>query len=178
MQILKTLAFVTLAGTLLAGCEGTVQSRDDGAVGTTMQGPDPATTQPMTSTQVLPGSGMSAPDPLDDPNSLLSTRVIYFDYDSSEIRPADLSVVEAHARYLLNTPGAGILLEGHTDERGSREYNVALGERRGLAVAQVMQLLGVPAAQLRTVSYGEERPAVDGQGESVWQQNRRVELSY
>lgn len=129
-------------------------------------------------TQAIPGNNVSAPTGLDDQSSLLSQRVIYFNYDSSEVRDEDLAVVEAHARYLINTPSAGILLEGHADERGSREYNVALGERRALAVTEIMQLLGVPTTQLRTVSYGEERPAVEGNNESAWQRNRRVELVY
>ena len=107
----------------------------------------------------------------------LKTRsVIYFDYDSSEIRSEYLQVVAAHAAYLAKYPNAKVRLEGHTDERGSREYNIGLGERRAQAVRRALQLQGVTEAQIATVSYGEERPAVAGGGESSHAQNRRVEL--
>jgi peptidoglycan-associated lipoprotein len=107
----------------------------------------------------------------------LKTRsIIYFDYDSSEIRSEYLPVVEAHAAYLAKYPNAKVRLEGHTDERGSREYNIGLGERRAQAVRRALQLQGVAEAQIATVSYGEERPAVAGGEESALAQNRRVEI--
>ncbi len=107
----------------------------------------------------------------------LKTRsIIYFDYDSSEIRSEYLPVVEAHAAYLAKYPNAKVRLEGHTDERGSREYNIGLGERRAQAVRRALQLQGAAEAQIATVSYGEERPAVAGGEESALAQNRRVEL--
>ena len=86
--------------------------------------------------------------------------------------------IEAHSRYLAEHPGALITLEGHADERGSREYNIALGERRAHAVRQLMTLLGATNPQIRTISYGEERPAAVGHDESTWQLNRRVEIIY
>ena len=88
------------------------------------------------------------------------------------------SVVEAHAQYLTRNASATITLEGHADERGSREYNLALGERRAQSVKQQMMLLGASGSQIRIVSYGEERPAVDGHDDYSWQQNRRVEILY
>jgi peptidoglycan-associated lipoprotein len=107
----------------------------------------------------------------------LKTRsVIYFDYDSSEIRSEYLQVVAAHAAYLTKYPNAKVRLEGHTDERGSREYNIGLGERRAQAVRRALQLQGATETQIATVSYGEERPAVAGSGDSSYAQNRRVEL--
>jgi peptidoglycan-associated lipoprotein len=117
-------------------------------------------------------------DPLDDPASLLSNRVVYFEYDSSEIKGPDRPVIEAHGRYLADNAGATVTLEGHADERGSREYNIALGERRANAVRQLMTLLGANSAQIRVVSYGEERPAMSGHDESSWSRNRRVEIIY
>jgi peptidoglycan-associated lipoprotein len=102
--------------------------------------------------------------------------VVYFDYDSSEIRSEYLDVVAAHAAYLVKYPAARVRLEGHTDERGSREYNIGLGERRGQAVRKALLLQGVAEAQVATVSYGEERPAVEGSEEAAYAQNRRVEL--
>ncbi|GJM04316.1 MAG: peptidoglycan-associated lipoprotein [marine bacterium B5-7] len=115
---------------------------------------------------------------LDDPQSPLSIRVIYFEYDSSEIRSKYRSAVEAHAAYLNQNSDTTITLEGHADERGSREYNLALGERRAQSIKQQMMILGVSSSQIRLVSYGEERPSVDGHDEASWQQNRRVEILY
>jgi peptidoglycan-associated lipoprotein len=115
---------------------------------------------------------------LDDPASPLSTRTIYFEFDSSRVGDADMAVVNAHAAYLSKNPNARIKLEGHADERGSREYNVALGERRAAAVNQVMKLQGAGRDQLTMVSYGEERPAAMGHDEASWSKNRRVEIIY
>lgn len=107
---------------------------------------------------------------------LKAKSVVYFDYDSSEIRAEYIDVVAGHAAYLVKFPAARVRLEGHTDERGSREYNIGLGERRGQAVRKALMLQGVADAQVATVSYGEERPAVEGSEEAAYAQNRRVEL--
>lgn len=115
---------------------------------------------------------------LTDPNSPLSVRVIYFDYDSANIRADFQSVIEAHAAYLAGHPETTITLEGHADERGSREYNLALGERRALTVRRQLVLLGATAGQIRTVSYGEERPVAEGHDEQSYGLNRRAEISY
>lgn len=123
------------------------------------------------------GAGGGAAE-LNDPNSPLYKKVIYFDYDSSEIRADNQATVQAHAAYLAAHPQTTITLEGHTDERGSREYNLALGERRALAVRRQLVLLGATAGQIKTVSYGEERAAATGHDESAYSQNRRAELVY
>ncbi len=115
---------------------------------------------------------------LDNPNSLLAQRVFYFDFDSSDIAADYMPALSAHAEYLNSHPGARVRLEGNTDERGTREYNLALGERRAKAVKQVLVLKGVPANQITTVSYGEEKPAADGHDEAAWSKNRRVVLVY
>jgi len=107
---------------------------------------------------------------------LQQKNVVYFQYDSSEIAPQYLQVVTAHAGYLVKYPTARVRLEGHTDERGSREYNIGLGERRAQAVRRALQAQGVADAQITTVSYGEERPAAEGSDEAAYAQNRRVEL--
>jgi peptidoglycan-associated lipoprotein len=109
---------------------------------------------------------------------LLSKRIVYFDFDSAEIRADSQSVVAAHARYLAGAAGQKVRLEGHADERGSREYNIGLGERRGQAVRRALLLQGVAEVQLSTVSYGEERPAVAGSDEQAYAANRRVEIVY
>jgi peptidoglycan-associated lipoprotein len=108
--------------------------------------------------------------------ALTAKRIVYFAYDSSEISPEYVAVVTAHAAYLVKYPAAKMRLEGHTDERGSREYNIGLGERRAQTVRKALLLQGVAEAQIMTVSYGEERPAADGSDEAAYSQNRRVEL--
>ncbi|MBI2992874.1 MAG: peptidoglycan-associated lipoprotein Pal [Gammaproteobacteria bacterium] len=115
---------------------------------------------------------------LNDPDSPLSVRTVYFDYDSSDILPEYRGTVEAHAAFLAANPTVNMSLEGHADERGSREYNLALGERRAQSVKRQMVLLGASAQQISITSYGEERPAVEGHDESAWSQNRRVEFLY
>ncbi|MCP5419351.1 MAG: peptidoglycan-associated lipoprotein Pal [Gammaproteobacteria bacterium] len=107
-----------------------------------------------------------------------SDRVVYFDFDSADIRSDSRPIVEVQARYLIKNPAAATVLEGHADERGTREYNIALGERRANAVRQLMIAYGVSPQQIRTLSYGEERPAVDGHDESAYALNRRVEIVY
>jgi len=117
-------------------------------------------------------------DVLNDPNSPLSNRVVYFEYDSSTVREQDLSTLEAHAAYLGENSNVTIRLVGHTDERGSREYNLALGERRALAIRQTLMLQGASVKQFQVTSFGEERAEVEGHDDAAWQQNRRVELNY
>lgn len=125
------------------------------------------------------GANGSDFDPaLNDPSSPLSKRVIYFRYDSYEVLPEYQTVLKAHAGYLASHGGRSVVLEGHADERGSPEYNIALGEQRAKAVFRMMQLQGVGAGQLQIVSFGEEKPATSGHDEPSWQQNRRVEISY
>jgi len=109
---------------------------------------------------------------------LKAKNVVYFDYDSSEIPQEYLAVVSANAGYLVKYPTARVRLEGNTDERGSREYNIGLGERRAQVVRRALMAQGVADAQMTTVSYGEERPAVEGHDEAAYSKNRRVEFVY
>lgn len=122
------------------------------------------------------GAAGAAADSSDDP--LLAQRVVYFEYDSSLLSDEAKAVVRAHARNLVLNPGSQIILEGHADERGTREYNLALGEDRAKSVADLMQAEGVGIARIQTISYGEERPVALGHDESAWGLNRRVELLY
>jgi peptidoglycan-associated lipoprotein len=119
--------------------------------------------------------GAAAPGPL---AGILAKRIVYFDFDSSEIKGDGPAVVAAHARYLAANTTVRVRLEGHTDERGSREYNIGLGERRAQAVRRALLLQGATETQLSTVSYGAERPAAAGSNEAAWAQNRRVEIVY
>ena len=105
-------------------------------------------------------------------------RVVYFDYDRAELQPEYLDIVARHGRWLAQNPQGRVRLEGHTDERGSREYNIALGERRAKTVSRMLQLQGVSSAQLRTVSYGEELPVDEGHDPQAWSKNRRVNIIY
>jgi peptidoglycan-associated lipoprotein len=110
--------------------------------------------------------------------ALGSQRVIYFDFDSSDIRADYADVIAAHGQFLTKNASVRVRLEGHTDERGSREYNIGLAERRAQTVRRALSLQGVQDAQITTVSYGEERPAAAGSDENAYSKNRRVEIVY
>ena len=189
------LAIVLASAAVLAACEGTMGT--GGATTGTVEGGDAQPGSQASSDAATSGAGEDAVSgtdptgasgadgaggfqghPLDDPAGSLANRTIYFELDSSEVQESERGAIEAHARYLSEHSGAQITLEGHADERGSREYNVALGERRAVAVRQLMTLLGANDPQIRTVSYGEERPAAAGHDESAWGLNRRVEIMY
>jgi len=109
---------------------------------------------------------------------LLAKHIVYFDFDKSDIKPEFVEIITAHARNLSAHPNLKMRLEGNTDERGTREYNIGLGERRAQAVRRSLMLQGVAESQLTTVSFGAERPAVAGDDEAAWAQNRRVEMVY
>jgi len=106
------------------------------------------------------------------------SRIVYFDYDSYVIKPEFQSLIEAHSRFLKSSNGRKVMIEGHTDDRGGREYNLALGQKRAEAVRRSLALLGVPDSQMEAVSFGKEKPAVQGNTEDAHSQNRRAELSY
>ncbi len=118
------------------------------------------------------------PRNLDNPDSLLNQRNVYFEFDRSNVRAQYMPIVEAHAAFIRANPSARVILEGHTDERGSREYNLGLGERRGTSVRDLMVGAGVPARQLEVVSFGEERPVCRESNEDCWQRNRRTTIVY
>ena len=115
---------------------------------------------------------------LDDPASPVFNKVVYFDFDRSDIRSQDRATIVAHGRFMASHGTAQVTLEGHADERGTREYNLALGERRSMSVAELLRAQGASAGQIRTVSYGEERPVATCHDEECWSQNRRVEIVY
>ena len=129
-------------------------------------------------TQIILGEEAIEGHALDDPASALSNRVVYFEYDSSSVREEDQVTLEAHAQYLTKNSKVSIKLGGHTDQRGSREYNLALGERRAIAIRQILMIQGADMNQFEVVSFGQEQPQSEGDGEVNWQNNRRVELIY
>jgi peptidoglycan-associated lipoprotein len=159
---------------LLAACGRHATKSDEAAapeaIGTT------GDTRGATSTSNPSGTALTAEQQRQA--DLLRQVTILFDYDSSEIRSDYTDLIRAHARQLQQNPTMRVRLEGHSDERGSREYNIALGERRAQAVRQALQLQGASSTQLSTVSYGEERPVALGHDDGSWAKNRRVELVY
>ena len=139
----------------------------------------PVDTGPSTGTvaPTAPTAGAYGPNDLDS-DACLRQRVVYFDLDQDALKPEFQAIMGCHAKYLRDRPSSRISLEGHADERGSREYNLGLGERRGNAVNSALQAAGGSASQLTVVSYGEERPVCTQSDESCWSQNRRVEIVY
>ena len=119
-----------------------------------------------------------AGNPLRDPSNILSKRSIFFDYDSNLVKDEYRGLVQAHSRYLGDKRDSKIRIEGNCDERGSREYNLALGQRRADGVKSMMTVLGVPDRQIETVSFGEEKPKAQGHEEQAWSQNRRSDITY
>lgn len=117
-------------------------------------------------------------DPLDDPASVLAKRSIYFDLDSYAIKDEFKPVVEAHGKYLANNPARKVVIQGHTDERGGSEYNLALGQKRAEAVRRALSLAGAKDAQMEAVSFGKEKPKATGSNEEAWAQNRRADIAY
>jgi peptidoglycan-associated lipoprotein len=115
---------------------------------------------------------------LKDPASILSKRSIYYDLDKFDVRDEFRGLVEAHAKYLRENPAARVLIQGNTDERGSREYNVSLGQRRSDGVKRMLVLLGAREDQIESVSLGEEKPQSDGHSEDAWSKNRRSDILY
>lgn len=181
---MKKFAFAAMVAFVLVGCSSspTTAPVEDKSAAT-----DPATTaaagtttRPATtggvsgaSTGATTGSAM-----LRDPNNILSKREVFFEFDSFVVADKYKPMVEAHARYLSGNRAAKVTVQGHGDERGAREYNIALGQRRADAVKRMMTLLGVQEIQIETVSFGEEKPRNLGHDETAWAENRRVDIVY
>ena len=165
------LIVAALVATMLAACSGSPSVPDPEPTDTTY-GDSGA------STDAMDGADPYGGENIDDPFGGELQMIIYFDFDSSEVRPQDQSIVSRHAVQLGENSRANVRLEGHADERGSREYNIGLGERRSQAVRQLLMIQGVSASQISTVSFGEERPASFGSTEGDYAQNRRVEIKY
>jgi peptidoglycan-associated lipoprotein len=184
----KAIAIGALA--VLAGCSSTPEQAAPVENRTAASTTTPSTQGLQQGTTTSPGAVASAGavgqtgdgsglDPaLRDPNSPLSRRSIFFDYDSFTVKDEYRVTVEAHAAYLKRTPRARIVIEGNTDERGSREYNLALGQKRSEAVKRVMALLGVSDSQIETVSFGEEKPRNATASETAFAENRRADIRY
>ena len=185
MRVLKAIALLALPVAMLFGCQSTPDKPADQKA--------PEVTKPKTDTSATAksdkdaGAGTATPietsksaqsdtDKSTSPGNLKNT--IYFDYDRFDIKPEFREIVLAHAAYLTTNPSATVKIEGHCDERGTREYNIALGDRRATAVRQLLKLQGVADKQITTISFGEERPVALGHDEDAWWQNRRAVFAY
>lgn len=169
-------ALVFLAMFVVAGC-ATPGADEEGDAGSEVVGGE-ADTGSDVETGGLSEEEMMMRNPLEDPDSPLSQRIIYFEFDRSDIPQKYLDLLSQHAEYLVANPDMKIRLEGHADERGTREYNIGLGDRRAQSVRRILVFQGVDSDQVSTVSYGEERPAVNASTEDAYQKNRRVEIVY
>ena len=174
------IAVITTA--FLAACSSTPTKEQDaaavedrGGAAASQQQQPPRATGPTTTP--LDPKGVSG-NPLKDPANILSKRSVYFELDSNIVKEEFKPMVSAHARYLQQNRGVKMTVQGHADERGSREYNLALGQRRADAVKQMMQLLGAQSEQVETISFGEEKPKATGHDEKSWAENRRADLVY
>lgn len=188
MKLNKTMMALAISAAILSGCSEDEKdaSLTDGTQ-TAASGINDASTRGLNNGSGMNGSEMSnsgmypnagiGPE-FSDPNNPLSKSTIYFMLDSSQVQTDFVPVIAAHAQYLVAHPSQRVVMQGHGDERGTREYNIALGEQRAKSVANMMKVQGVNDGQLDVVSYGEEKPASFGHDEASWELNRRVELIY
>jgi peptidoglycan-associated lipoprotein len=180
MKRTSSIVLFVLGAMLLAACAKKHDVKEPPVAGT--QVPDSSANSgnegASTSTSALDGGGDTANIARSLNAAPLSKKIIYFDFDKSEIKPEYADIVTTAARNLTGNPSLKLKLEGNTDNRGTREYNIGLGERRAQSVRRALLLQGVAESQLSTTSFGAERPAVEGDDESAWSQNRRVELVY
>jgi peptidoglycan-associated lipoprotein len=178
MWITGALVVAFLAGCQSTGTQNAAPIEERPLGGTAAGGATGGTTTSGVTTAPVGGAatGGAGAAALRDPNNILSKRVIYFEYDSYVVKDEYRAIIDAHAKYLAANKAARVTLQGHTDERGTREYNIALGQKRADAVKKLMLLLGATEMQVETVSFGKEKPKTDGHDESAWSQNRRVEI--
>ena len=177
MHPVKSLALLLSSVALMSACSSVklddkpvVEDRTTSTSPTPLS-PDSRTVQPLNA-----GSGTS--DPLMDPNGTLAKRSVYFDYDSYSLREDGKPVITAHAQYLSKSQGRKVIIQGNTDERGGREYNLALGQKRAEAVRRSLAAIGVPDSQMEAVSLGKEKPKATGSDEAAWAENRRADIVY
>lgn len=171
---MKNIILSSLLIGLLAACSSTPLKEEKAPVSESSARPARPGGDSTATTPTTP-LGVNA---LKDPNNILSKRSVYFDFDSALVRDEFKPLVQAHARYLVEHPSTRLTVQGHTDERGSAEYNLALGQRRSDSVKQAMNVLGASDKQIDTVSFGKEKPKALGHDEDSWAQNRRTDIVY
>lgn len=180
--MVRLLSIIALCA-MVAACSSSGEKQPEAPV-TERQGRAPASSTVPPAPQPPPGPTTGVittvqPQGVDELTSgVLAKRSVYFDLDSFEVKPEYRSLVEAHAAFLRKNPGRKVVVEGNTDERGSREYNLSLGQKRAETVKKMLQLLGVPESQLEAVSFGEEKPKAPGKDDAAYAENRRSDLSY
>jgi peptidoglycan-associated lipoprotein len=175
---MRNVALYLAIAALAAGCASKEAQQDapvtDRSTGVTQPSgsASPGSTARATTQPAIAGN------PLRDPSNILSKRSVFFDYDSNQVKDEYRGMVQAHSRYLGDKRDSKIRIEGNCDERGSREYNLALGQRRAESVKKMMTVLGVGDGRIETISYGEEKPMSPGHDEQAWSQNRRADIKY
>jgi peptidoglycan-associated lipoprotein len=177
------IVWAVLAVSILAACAGTQTTDSQPPAAVEDRGAKPAAGAPGVQTAPIgsvdltgrPAAGAAA---LKDPNNILSKRSVFYDFDKYDVKDEYKPMVDAHAKYLRENTGTRMLIQGNTDERGSREYNIALGQRRAESVKRMLLLLGGREDQIEAVSLGEEKPRATGTGEEAWAQNRRSDMLY
>ena len=177
---MRNVALYLAIAVVAAGC-ASKETRTDAPVTDRSTGvaPSTGTTAPSTGSTARPAQQPTiAGNPLRDPANILSKRSVFFDYDSNAVKDDYKGLVQAHSRYMGEKRDSKIRIEGNCDERGSREYNLALGQRRAESVKKMMTVLGVTDGRIETISYGEEKPMAQGHDESAWSQNRRADIKY
>ena len=186
MMIHRLAATFALAGAaiLMAGCGSNVKLDENANKGAPVEnrGAAAGSGSAGAAGSNLPGersvAQVNLPDPLNDPNGPLAKRSVYFDYDSFVVKDDFRGLVEAHSRYLTSHKNRKVVIQGNTDERGGREYNLALGQKRAEAVRRAMIALGVADSQIESVSFGEEKPKATGSDEAAYAENRRADIAY
>jgi peptidoglycan-associated lipoprotein len=176
----QRLFIATAAIAVIAGCASTpLEEKAAPVAEKSVPAPAPAPT-PDTDTRAVTrvDTAPTPMDPLTDPKGTLGRRSVFFDFDRFEIKPEFQQMVESHGRYLAGTKTRNVVIEGNADERGSREYNLALGQKRADSVKRGLMLLGASDAQIETISLGKEKPCAGGHDEAAWAQNRRADITY
>lgn len=170
---MKKLVISIVLVNLLAACASQKPKAPEAATPV----PSPVVTAPAPEPEAAPAPVVGV-DPLNDPASILAKRSVYYPFDVSAVQDADKPAVAAHAKYLSEHPDRKVRVEGNADERGSNEYNLALGQRRADGVKKMLELGGAKASQIEAASYGEEKPKATGHDEASWSQNRRSDIKY
>jgi peptidoglycan-associated lipoprotein len=173
---MKQLIIPALLALLIAGCSSTPDGPEQGGAPVETRGGGTSS-----SVATVTAGGIDSrklPPELTDPKNILSKRSIYFDYDKFDVKPEYKDLVTAHAKFLANNRPFKMLIQGNTDDRGSREYNLALGQKRADAIKKMLNLLGAREEQVESVSLGEEKPKNEGQNEAAWAENRRGDMLY
>jgi peptidoglycan-associated lipoprotein len=173
--MIKTLSLTLVAAAALAACSTTPLETPQAPVATATVVPAASPAAPSTAQSTVATVTL---DPLDDPKGSLAARSVFFAYDNFVVDSKYQPLVQAHGQFLQSRPQVQIRIEGNTDERGSREYNLALGDKRAQVVAKQLELMGAKAAQIEAVSYGEERPKAEGHDEAAYAENRRADIRY